>query len=265
VTSLSPDERAKIRHAYFEMLAEMGVTKHLGALHATKALVEMCRIGSRSLVLDVGCGTGMTACYLARVYGCKVIGVDVVPRMAQRANAEARRRGVADRVHFVTGDAQALPFASNQFDAVITESVNVFLDHPLLALQEYAQVVAPGGYVGITESLWDSGSEDEVNTLLSSLGAVPYRLDDWRALMAKAGLTEIVGEEYQVEMSREARGRIRRYGCLGLLRTTAGAAWALISNRKVRSVLQRTMKGGSPVQVIKAARYGMLAGRKEES
>jgi len=263
VTLLSPDERAQIRNAYFEMLAEMGVTKHLGALDATRALAEMCRIGSRSLVLDVGCGTGMTACYLARVYGCEVIGVDVVPRMVQRANAEARRRRVADRVHFVTGDAQALPLASNQFDVVITESVNVFLDYPLVALREYVRVVAPGGYVGITESLWDSGFEDQVSTLLSSLGVVPYRLDDWRTLMARAGLTEIVGEEYQVDMSREAQGRIRRYGCLGLLRAIARAAWALISNRKVRSVLQRIMKGGSPVQVIKAARYGVLAGRKE--
>ena len=134
---------------------------------------------------------------------------------------------------------------------VITESVNVFLDYPLVALREYVRVVAPGGF------------EDQVSTLLSSLGVVPYRLDDWRTLMAKAGLTEIVGEEYQVDMSREAQGRIRRYGCLGLLRAIARAAWALISNRKVRSVLQRIMKGGSPVQVIKAARYGVLAGRKE--
>lgn len=43
----------------------------------------------------------------------------------------------------------------------------------------------------------------------------------------------------------------------------AGALWVLISDRKVRGALRQTMKGSSPVQVIKVAHYGVLAGCKE--
>ena len=47
------------------MQASWGLTKHMGGLEATRKLIEACHIDKDSYVLEVGCGVGITACYLA--------------------------------------------------------------------------------------------------------------------------------------------------------------------------------------------------------
>src|SRR4051812_4610409 len=66
-------------------------------------------------VLDVATGTGNAAIAAARL-GCRAVGVDYVPALLERA----RERAAAERldVELVEGDAEALPFADESFDAV---------------------------------------------------------------------------------------------------------------------------------------------------
>jgi cyclopropane fatty-acyl-phospholipid synthase-like methyltransferase len=52
--------------SFFDFAAEVGLTKHLGGMRATEELVELCHIGQGRSVLDVGCGAGVTPCYLAK-------------------------------------------------------------------------------------------------------------------------------------------------------------------------------------------------------
>ncbi|MCJ7557155.1 MAG: hypothetical protein MUP90_09630, partial [Gammaproteobacteria bacterium] len=54
--------------SYFELQAYIGTTKHMGGFETTKELIELCHIGKETLVLDVGCGVGATACHLAKEY-----------------------------------------------------------------------------------------------------------------------------------------------------------------------------------------------------
>ena len=61
---------------FFDFAAEVGLTKHIGGVEATEALVELCHIAEGSYVLDVGCGAGVTPCFMARKYGCRVVGVE---------------------------------------------------------------------------------------------------------------------------------------------------------------------------------------------
>ena len=98
---------------FFDFAAEVGLTKHIGGLEATDALVELCRIGKGSSVLDVGCGVGVTPCYLAKVIGCRVVGVDLSPCMVERSQERAHRARIVDRVEFRVADAQDLPFEDN--------------------------------------------------------------------------------------------------------------------------------------------------------
>ena len=144
----------KNQPGFFDFAAEVGLTKHIGSIEATDALVELCHIGQGSYVLDVGCGVGATPCYLARRYGCKIIGVDISPRMIERSRERARRERVADRVEFKVADAQDLPFEAGLFDAVITESVTAFPEDTQKAVNEYARVTRSGGFVGLNESTW---------------------------------------------------------------------------------------------------------------
>ena len=110
----------------FDFQAEVGLTKQIGGLKTTEELTELCHINEGKYVLDVGCGVGVTPCYLAIKYGCKVVGIDIFDRMIERSNERARRERVEDRVKFRVADVQSLPFTDNLFDIVIGESVIAF-------------------------------------------------------------------------------------------------------------------------------------------
>lgn len=46
------------KQTFFDFAAQMGITKHIGGVEATEALIELCHIGKGKRVLDVGCGVG---------------------------------------------------------------------------------------------------------------------------------------------------------------------------------------------------------------
>jgi arsenite methyltransferase len=97
-------------------------------------------------VLDIGCGAGVDSLVAARLVGAggRVVGLDVTPAMVERARAHQARLGLAN-LSFQVGDAEALPFPDNDFDAVISNGVfNLALDKEK-ALKETHRVLKPGG------------------------------------------------------------------------------------------------------------------------
>ena len=102
-------------------------------------------------VLDVCTGTGAFARALARDGSFNSItGIDITPAMLD----EARRNADHERLHrlqFLSGDATALPFENNSFDAAVTRLAVHHLSEPALALKEMARVVKPGGHVVVVD------------------------------------------------------------------------------------------------------------------
>ncbi|HEY81702.1 MAG TPA: methyltransferase domain-containing protein [Dehalococcoidia bacterium] len=84
-------------------------------MKATEELIALCHIDKDKHILDVGCASGKTACYIARKYGSQVVGIDLSSRMIVRANEQAKKEGVVELVKFQTADAQELPFEDNCF------------------------------------------------------------------------------------------------------------------------------------------------------
>ena len=124
---------------YFGIQAYAGITKHGGSLSATREFIQLCHIKKDSLVLDVGCGVGATSCYLAKKIGCRIVGVDIREDMVARAKERAQRETNGHLVEFVVMDAQDLPFEDGTFDAVISESVTLFVGDKRRALNEYVR------------------------------------------------------------------------------------------------------------------------------
>jgi ubiquinone/menaquinone biosynthesis C-methylase UbiE len=95
-------------------------------------------------VLDLGCGTGENALYLA-ARAHEVWGIDFVPAAIERARAKAEQRGLA--VHFQVGDALQLDLLGRTFDTVIDCGLfHTFNDEERsVFVRKLAQVLRPGG------------------------------------------------------------------------------------------------------------------------
>jgi len=110
-------------------------------------LVEHARLLPGWRVLDAGCGAGAVLIRAARAVspGGQVFGVDLASGMLARAEREAERAGVRDRVVLSRGDAAAPAFAPASFDAVLAPVVFCLLPDPGTALARWRELLVPGG------------------------------------------------------------------------------------------------------------------------
>jgi demethylmenaquinone methyltransferase/2-methoxy-6-polyprenyl-1,4-benzoquinol methylase len=113
-------------------------------------LVSRVTVIPGSRVLDVATGTGLVARDLA-ARGLNVVGIDQSPAMVRRGIAATRETGLEDRIRFVAGQAQALPFADESFDALTFTYLLRYVDDPAATLQELARVLRPGGVMAALE------------------------------------------------------------------------------------------------------------------
>jgi ubiquinone/menaquinone biosynthesis C-methylase UbiE len=127
---------------YQDMLARLGEgSAHPGGFTATLGFLSNHPMKPGSRILEVGCGTGRTACHLASM-GYDVVAVDNKPGMLRKAKKRAELQHV--HVQFEEGDACSIPLESQQFDIVFIESATIFTDVKL-AVKEYCRVLRPGG------------------------------------------------------------------------------------------------------------------------
>lgn len=127
---------------YHTLLARLGEgSAHPGGFQATRELIGQIDFPRGTKVLEVGCGTGRTACYLASL-GCNVTAIDRNTDMLQKAIHRAKVNGVPVRI--VQADAASMPFSDETFDAVFTESVTAFTQGST-AISEYWRVLKPQG------------------------------------------------------------------------------------------------------------------------
>jgi demethylmenaquinone methyltransferase / 2-methoxy-6-polyprenyl-1,4-benzoquinol methylase len=102
-------------------------------------------------VLDVATGTGLVAFALAR-RGCEVTAPDQSEAMLGGARERlARHPGLEDRVTFVQGQAERLPFADASFDALTFTYLLRYVDDRAATMRELARVIKPGGPIGMVE------------------------------------------------------------------------------------------------------------------
>ncbi|MFE2150050.1 class I SAM-dependent methyltransferase [Streptomyces lavendulae] len=141
----------------------------------------------RMRVLEVGCGLGMGCALALGEYGpAGVTGMDIHPAQLERAR-EAHADlldQTPERLRFVRGAAERMPFADGGFDAVVSvEAAQHFPDLAAFAA-ETARVLRPGGRVAVASFFTTDGAPDRDGELALLLDTYAKGLDIARPVSA---------------------------------------------------------------------------------
>jgi SAM-dependent methyltransferase len=170
--------------------------------------LEMLALERTDRVLDVACGPGnFTRAFARAAPEGVVVGLDASKPMLDRALVESNPPNVT----YVRGDAHALPFKDESFDAVCCFAALYFISEPLRALDEIVRVLAPGGRVALMTSV--------------NRGALPAPVSD--ALIRRATGVRIFGRD-------ELTGALRERGLTVGEQRVAGLAQFVSASRPRR-------------------------------
>lgn len=126
---------------------------HMGGRPATKTLAEHLALDPAHHVLDIGCGLGGTARYLASSFGCRVTGIDLTPEYVEVGNQLNRDLGLDGRIDLSVANAIRMPFADNRFDRASMLHVGMNIPDKAALMAEIGRVVKPGGIVALYDVL----------------------------------------------------------------------------------------------------------------
>jgi ubiquinone/menaquinone biosynthesis C-methylase UbiE len=117
---------------------------HTYPMTAARMLRE-CGGIRQGICIDVGCGSGLLDVELAKRSQLTILGLDVDPDVEPLFDARMRRAGLQDRVSFVLGGAQALPFPDDYADVIVSRGTLVFIPDLGKCLREVDRVLKPTG------------------------------------------------------------------------------------------------------------------------
>ena len=163
-------------------------------------------------MLEVACGSGGPALFLARTTSAQVTGIDLNEHGIAQANRQAQEQQLAERVHFQRADAsQPLPFADESFDAVVCiDSINHLPDR-LAVLAEWRRVLKPGGRLLFTDPITVTGllSKEEI-AVRSAIGFFLFApLGEDARLLQQAGFTVERQEDTTANVALISGNRVR--------------------------------------------------------
>ena len=204
---------------------------HARCLPATVELADRLPIAAGQHILDIGCGLGGPARYLAKRFQCKVSGLDITPPFVEAANKLTALLRMESQVRIERGDGQRLPYPDARFDGAYTQHVTMNVaDRAGFFAQAY-RVLKPGAFFALTEhGLGPKGNPHyPVPWSADGTGAYLVAPEETRALLEGTGFVDIVIDEtgakyvagYRMAIERAEKGALPPLGTHLLMGETA--------------------------------------------
>jgi ubiquinone/menaquinone biosynthesis C-methylase UbiE len=172
-----------------------------------KDIIEMTfkyiKSSNKTKVMDLACGKGAVSIQMAKVLGCKVKGIDMIPDFVIYAAEKSREYGVEQICEFVVGDINVAVEKETGYDIVIFGAAGNVLGSPEETLLKLKRVVRRGGYIFIDDAYASDGADSDYLTR-----------DQWLTIICRAGLKLIdekfIDEDELSRINREQQALIAR-------------------------------------------------------
>ncbi|MDI9357611.1 MAG: class I SAM-dependent methyltransferase [Phycisphaerales bacterium] len=219
---MSSDDQAKdefdlnIIYNYFLDTERQGP----GSTEATrKALNFIAGLSEKSLIADLGCGTGGQTIVLAQNTTSKIIGVELWPVFIKQFNKNIQTQNFQDRVQGIVGNMDNLPFEKEELDLIWSEGAiyNIGFER---GLNDWRKFLKQDGYIAVTEISWLGETRPTVindfwQKSYSEINTIPIKITQ----MQKAGylpianfiLPENCWSNYYAQQARMQESFLQKY------------------------------------------------------
>ena len=173
--------------------------------HTNEIMAQAVNLKPETKVLDLGCGYGSTARYLASEYGCHVTATNISQKELDLAAERTSQAGLENLLNFEYGDFHQLKYADDSFDIIWSQEAFLHGADKALILSECLRVLESGGTLVFTDILVRAGTPqadrdriyDRVKSpdmwdlpdyqqALTKLGFEVGRLEDWSKHVARS-------------------------------------------------------------------------------
>ncbi len=122
---------------------------HIGGRQATDHLFAQLDVTAEMKLLDVGCGLGGAARYVALQHGCQVSGIDLTDEYISTGQVLSEWLGMSQQVNLVVGSALNMPYESALFDGAYMLHVGMNIENKMQLFKEVHRVLKPGSLFAV--------------------------------------------------------------------------------------------------------------------
>ncbi len=226
---------------------------HARGLPATIELADRLPIEAGQQIVDIGCGLGGPARYIAKRFQCSVNGIDITEPFVEAANKLTRLLHMESQVRIELGDAQRLPYPNASFDGAYAQHVTMNVEDRPRFFGEAYRVLKPGAFFALTEHGLGPTGNPHHPVPWSADGSRAYLVTpaQTRGMLQEAGFEDIVVEDtgakylagYKMMIEKADRSALPPLGIHLLMGETA--------LQKMRNAARNIEEGRThPIQVV---------------
>lgn len=120
-------------------------------LRANRLMADAARLKAGQEVLEVACGTGGTARFLASEYGVTVIATNIAEVQLDEAREVTLKEGLSDKISYQIADYHELPFSTDRFDCWWCQEALLYSVNKRQVIEEAQRVVRTGGMLALSD------------------------------------------------------------------------------------------------------------------
>ena len=182
--------------------------------HTNEIMAEAVSLGPEVRVLDLGCGYGSTARYLAANFGCRVAGTNISEKELELARSRSIEAGLGNLLSFECGDFHRLGYPDSSYDVVWSQEAFLHAADKTAVLSECRRVLRPEGTLVFTDILVrrDTPEGDRAKIYDRVKSPDMWGLEDYRGALSKLEFFVTREEDWSHHVARSyawVRDRLR--------------------------------------------------------